>query len=210
MTVRSTMPKQHLRDSTACSPTSSSGSCFRGLREEVGGAQAALDGKSGTPLRAQTPQKHDHNYEWGRRLVCHPLSQSDTCMQANSATEPPRERKREREREKRPRANTTNHDQQPPERRTTKNKKNKRGRKPWCRWRPRSADRSGRSWPQKHKGKPKPKRFGFPQHLRERERENTASTKKPDKEKNEGDRQLDNKHGSGREGLKRTKTNTDP
>ena len=57
VTVRSAKPKQHLCNSTACSPTSSSGPCFRGLREEVGGAQAALDGESGTPLRAHIPQK---------------------------------------------------------------------------------------------------------------------------------------------------------
>ena len=35
----------------------------------------------------------------------------------------------------------------------------------------------------KHKGKPKPKRFGFPQRLRERKREHTASTNKPYKKR---------------------------
>ena len=101
-----------------------------------------------------------------------------------------------------------------------KKKKNRRGAKPWGSWWARSTGwrRSPRPGCREHKGKPKPQRgLGFPsawereRERKERERErDTASTKIPDKEKNEEDRQLKNKHGSGREGLKGPKTYTDP
>ena len=65
------------------------------------------------------------------------------------------------------------------------------------------------------RGNPNPTRgLGFPsarERKKERERErDTASTKAPDKDKNEEDKQLKNRHGSGREGLKRPDNNTDP
>ena len=117
--------------------------------------------------------------------------------------------KKERER---PRANTATHNRQPPERRATSRKEKKKhrsGRKPWCRWRPRSTGRRWRSWPRKHKGKPKPKRFGFPQRLREKEEtRNTASTK-PTIQRKERGTHTRSKYGSGLEGLK-NQTNYQP
>ena len=90
-----------------------------------------------------------------------------------------------------------------------KKKKHRSGRKPWCRWRPRSRGRRWRSWPRKHKGKSKPKRFGFPQRLREKEEtRNTASTKPTIQKKKRGTHTR-SKYGSGLEGLK-NQTNYQP
>ena len=64
----------------------------------------------------------------------------------------------------------------------------------------------------RHKGNPKPQKgFGFPQHLRKREREKTAPTKIPNTQKRDGRR--DNKHlgiqGSGPKG-RQTKQHSNP
>ena len=81
----------------------------------------------------------------------------------------------------------------------------------------------------KHKGNPKPERFGVPQRLREREREKEREREMREREKErerererthggdeqtiqeqEEDKQIETRHGSGREGLKEPKkTNTD-
>ena len=45
-----------MRDNTVAAPTSSSGLCFGGLQEEVGGAKAILDGPSGTLPHAHSPR----------------------------------------------------------------------------------------------------------------------------------------------------------
>ena len=106
---------KHLRDSTVRQtirsicltvrlppPLPLPASIFRGLREEVGGAWAVLDGPSGTLPHALSPEtKNDHHRDGGRRLLGHPMVFCTICMHKTKPSGQPKpEREREREKER--------------------------------------------------------------------------------------------------------------